>query len=751
MSEAEQTEDRAPVVSRAPVRTLQLPASFQIPPGMVLVRSDGGQLMLVSQQALAQAQGVASKPATAQAQVPRLKVGVVCGLHGNCVLLLNSLLQPPSSGSPFQPTSRRAALPPRWCPLTISTVVPAGVKTISTVVPAGVKTISTVVPAGVTSSSPVVPAGVKTISTVVPTGVKTISTVVPAGVKTISTMVPAGVKTISTMVPAGVTSGSTVVPAGVKTISTVVPAGVKTISTVVPAGVKTISTVVPVGVKTISTVVPAGVKTISTVVPADVKTISTVVPTVVKSGSTVVTTMLKTSSSAVPNLQKVSSSTGPVVLKTLTTSAVPPINKTLGPAPRLLIANVPKIKATPPVTVTTETLENVKKCKSFLVTLMKLASSGGHSADMAKNVRALVKSLLEGNIQVEEFTDRLYSELRSSPQPYLVPFLKKSLPAVRQFTPNPQLFIQQCDQTPATPATPCKTSSLCGVIKPNVTSSSSSSCTTLPTQSCNASRSSSADKSGVSVIHTRSFKDSAGTSFRDDDDLNDVASMAGVSVSEERARILATGCETVGSVIRSCSEEPFLSSSNLQKRVLHMALPLGVISVCSEVVGLISDATQERLRDLLEKLTHTARHRLAQLKDDWRYRQTNHVRAQLRFLEQVERLQKQRREEEEKEELLRVAKIRSSREDPEHARLKQRAKEMQQLEAAAAQQRQADLTALAAIGPRRKRPLDGVAHEVCAGQRSAASVTRVTLRDLIFCMEHDHTLSHSLTLYRALL
>lgn len=41
-----------------------------------------------------------------------------------------------------------------------------------------------------------------------------------------------------------------------------------------------------------------------------------------------------------------------------------------------------------------ETLENVKKCKNFLVTLMKLASSGTRSANMAQNVRALVKGLL---------------------------------------------------------------------------------------------------------------------------------------------------------------------------------------------------------------------------------------------------------------------------------------------------------------------------------------------------------------------
>lgn len=46
--------------------------------------------------------------------------------------------------------------------------------------------------------------------------------------------------------------------------------------------------------------------------------------------------------------------------------------------------------------------------------------------------------------------------------------------------------------------------------------------------------------------------------------------MAGVNVSEENARILASGSELVGSVIRSCQEEPFLFPSALQTRVLHV-------------------------------------------------------------------------------------------------------------------------------------------------------------------------------------
>ena len=39
-------------------------------------------------------------------------------------------------------------------------------------------------------------------------------------------------------------------------------------------------------------------------------------------------------------------------------------------------------------------MENVKKCKNFLSTLIKLASTGKQSAQTADNVKELVKELL---------------------------------------------------------------------------------------------------------------------------------------------------------------------------------------------------------------------------------------------------------------------------------------------------------------------------------------------------------------------
>ena len=101
-----------------------------------------------------------------------------------------------------------------------------------------------------------------------------------------------------------------------------------------------------------------------------------------------------------------------------------------------------------------EMQENVKKCKNFLATLIKLASHNSPSPDTSKNVKALVQDLLvscsltsspspqsvsgcrlsvcvcvcvcvqDAKIEPEEFTTRLQAELKSSPQPYLIPFLK---------------------------------------------------------------------------------------------------------------------------------------------------------------------------------------------------------------------------------------------------------------------------------------------------------------------------------------
>lgn len=268
----------------------------------------------------------------------------------------------------------------------------------------------------------------------------------------------------------------------------------------------------------------------------------------------------------------------------------------------------------------------------------------------------------------------------------------------------------------------------------------------------------------------KKLSDPGGGTFRDDDDINDVASMAGVNLNEENARILATSSELVGTKIRSCKDEAFLPAGLLHRRILDTAKKLGVTEIPGEVVNYISHATQSRLRSLLEKVSAVAQHRGEGGKDEEWAEQSSDVRAQLRFFEQLERMEKQRKDEQEREILLKAAKSRARQEDPEQARLKAKAKEMQQQEQAQIRQRDANLTALAAIGPRKKRKMDSpgssnAGAEVASSSGSGSSpgsssssrqqlrqrITRVNLRDFIFCLEQERTTSRSLLLYKALL
>lgn len=61
---------------------------------------------------------------------------------------------------------------------------------------------------------------------------------------------------------------------------------------------------------------------------------------------------------------------------------------------------------------------------------------------------------------------------------------------------------------------------------------------------------------------------------------------------------------------------------------------------------------------------------------DPRYEVTQDVRAQLKFLEDLDKVERRRHEEQERELLLRAAKSRAKTEDPEQAKLKAKAKEV---------------------------------------------------------------------------
>ncbi|XP_048488526.1 transcription initiation factor TFIID subunit 4 isoform X4 [Plutella xylostella] len=269
------------------------------------------------------------------------------------------------------------------------------------------------------------------------------------------------------------------------------------------------------------------------------------------------------------------------------------------------------------------------------------------------------------------------------------------------------------------------------------------------------------EKKATSQYSSQQFADDK---MAGDDDINDVAAMGGVNLAEESQRILGS-TELIGTQIRSCKDECLVPSAAMQSRLKIAAASHGLEEPSAEVTGLISHAVHERLKNIVEKLAVIAQHRIDMvIKADSKYEVTQDVKGQLKFLEELDRVEKKRREDSERELLLRAAKSRSKNEDPEQAKLKAKAKEMQRAELEELRQREANLTALQAIGPRKKPKLEGgsngggdsantTSSQSNFGMSSRSQMAlrtrlkRINQRDLIHLMEQERDTSHSHMLY----
>ncbi|XP_037075463.1 transcription initiation factor TFIID subunit 4-like [Pollicipes pollicipes] len=356
------------------------------------------------------------------------------------------------------------------------------------------------------------------------------------------------------------------------------------------------------------------------------------------------------------------------------------------------------------------------KCKNFLSTLLRLAKDQPDTVE--RNVRTLIQSLIDARVEPEAFTSRLQQELNSSPQPCLVPFLKKSLPFLRQSLFSRDITIDGVKPPPQSALPP------------------------------------------VALRQNKKLNFKSSFESGHDDDINDVAAMGGVNLQEESQHILGS-TEYVGTQIRSIKDDTFLPSAALQLKIRRIAMRHGLEEPGPDVVALVSHATQERLKTLLEQLAAIAEHRIEVVKSEPGYEASRDVRGQLRFLEELDKLEQKRHEETEREVLLRAAKSRSKTEDPEQAKLKAKAKEMQRVEMEEVRQREANLTALKAIGPRKKPRLDG---ESAASDTPTVSgalsqrqiplrprLKRVNARDLLFVLEQERGLQRSERLFQLFL
>jgi len=217
--------------------------------------------------------------------------------------------------------------------------------------------------------------------------------------------------------------------------------------------------------------------------------------------------------------------------------------------------------------------------------------------------------------------------------------------------------------------------------------------------------------------------------------------------------------------------ETFLQTGLLHKRISKICLENGLDEPSSELIALVSHATQDRLKTLLEKLSVISEHRLDKVRQEGDYEVTQDVRGQLKFLGELDKIERRRHEEAERELLLRAAKSRTKTEDPEKEKLKAKAKELQRLEDEQLRHEKANNTALMAIGGPKRRKLDesGASALGSGGMPALGSVSgsgqsgsgsnsgfvskpimkRVHIRDLLFLMENDKDLKGSPLLWKA--
>lgn len=117
------------------------------------------------------------------------------------------------------------------------------------------------------------------------------------------------------------------------------------------------------------------------------------------------------------------------------------------------------------------------------------------------------------------------------------------------------------------------------------------------------------EKKTAAAASSSFFQQSMSSSMYGDDDINDVAAMGGVNLAEESQRILGS-TELIGTQIRSCKDEIFLHMPALQAKIRTIMAKHGLEEPSNDVAVLISHATQERLKNIVEKLAVIAEHRI---------------------------------------------------------------------------------------------------------------------------------------------
>ncbi|KAI1723036.1 transcription initiation factor TFIID component TAF4 family domain-containing protein [Ditylenchus destructor] len=359
--------------------------------------------------------------------------------------------------------------------------------------------------------------------------------------------------------------------------------------------------------------------------------------------------------------------------------------------------------------VSRETVTPVTKCAKFFTTLLHLSQRQSQSNTTAV-VRQLIRGVVFGNLSPENFTNRLQRALGSPAQkPHR--FTAPSVQSRVGLMPPPQA---------APPRPPSQPSII--VMPLTVVKSEADPLSTL-------------DTSIDSVIHNVT--------------ATSTSTHTAVPTVVEATTMEATGSVAGTSAVVPISEDQLpntlLNSQALADRIFERMPECEGLE--PDVLELISNAAETRLRALAGHLSMASEHRLEPLRLTPYYKQLDEPRKQLRFMEDIEKHAHERRENQEREALLRFSKSKAKDKDA-----MEKAKQVQKADKEAAMNRDANAAAIAALGGSRgiKRPgSSNTMHQVAGNpiKESASAglsvqthrprMKRVTMRDLQFALSSD--------------
>ncbi|XP_013133535.1 PREDICTED: transcription initiation factor TFIID subunit 4-like [Papilio polytes] len=419
---------------------------------------------------------------------------------------------------------------------------------------------------------------------------------------------------------------------------------------------------------------------------------------------------------------------------------------------------------------------STEKCRAFLANLLDVSKN--EPKGVRSKVRKLTQGLINAEVEPEEYCTNLERMLNASPQSSLIPFLQNTLPMLRQALVSRVLVIegieapasqahvstvacssvQVADFTNMTPKKqqieserlqkkpgpirvyPGKVFKSKGGKKINIKRMDMPSCSfsaDIPLDQSPDDKQPSSPSAAAHVL---------GNISGDDDDINDVVTMAGVDVAEESQQFTPSTNQTER-ILNSTDDSGLINLRAVEAKLKLSSERLGFSHYLPEVALYLKYGAESKIRDIVEKAIEVAVNRHAQSR---MMRNgcviTSNVKVQLSFLRDVEEIQQKRAKAEAEAEAGTCAGSQDTEEDV----MSESELENRQVEK--------DETAAQAIGERNRRenrqaqaPSASRSDESDAGGSNEAGpstsaqadgdcndgVVRVTIRDVIFVLEQD--------------